>query len=103
MPYSVPVSKLMIKPGEWPILSVETDVETAIKILRIGTEEKKLQHGHSTPLVVDDEYNVIGFVHLIDLLKEVRHLCEPSGSPCDTSRATRPLRVNLSLAFAGDS
>jgi CBS domain-containing protein len=100
MPYSVPVSKLMIKPGEWPILSVETDVETAIKILRIGTEEKKLQHGHSTPLVVDDEYNVIGFVHLVDLLKEVRHLCELSGSPSDSSRATKPLR-DLVVEFAG--
>lgn len=100
MPYSVPVSKLMIKPGEWPILAVETDVETAIKILRIGTEEKKLQHGHSTPLVVDDDYNVIGFVHLIDLLREVRRLCDSSASPCDTSRATRPLS-ELVTPFAG--
>ncbi|MFA6223059.1 MAG: CBS domain-containing protein [Desulfomonilaceae bacterium] len=100
MPYSVPVSKLMIKPGEWPILSVETDVETAIKILRIGTEEKKLQHGHSTPLVVDDDYNVIGFVHLIDLLREVRTLCDSSDSPCDTSRATRPVS-ELVTPFAG--
>jgi CBS domain-containing protein len=100
MPYSVPVSKLMIKPGEWPILAVETDVETAIKILRIGTEERKLQHGHSTPLVVDDQYNVIGFVHLIDLLREVRRFCDSSDSPCDISRATRPVS-ELVTPFAG--
>ncbi len=100
MPYSVPVSELMIKPGEWPILAVETDVVTAIKILRIGTEEKKLQHGHSTPLVLDDEYNVIGFVHLVDLLREVRTLCDSSDSPCDTSQATRPVS-ELVTPFAG--
>jgi CBS-domain-containing membrane protein len=100
MPYSVPVSKLMIKPAEWPILEIETDVVTAIKILRIITEERKLEQGHSTPVVVDDKYNVVGFVHLVDLLKEVRHLCEFSESPCDLTRPTRPLR-ELVVEFAG--
>ncbi|MCX5874194.1 MAG: CBS domain-containing protein [Deltaproteobacteria bacterium] len=100
MPYSVPVSKLMIKPGEWPILPAEADVESAIKVLRIVNEEKKLQHGHSTPLVLDSEYNVIGFVHLLDLLREIRPLCETQDAPCEPRKATRPVR-DLVVSFAG--
>ena len=62
MPHSMPVSKLMINRNEWPQLRADTDIRTAIKILRIVTEEKKLEHGHSTPLILDENYNLLGFV-----------------------------------------
>jgi len=79
MPHSVPVSKLMIPRNEWPQLRADVDVITAIKILRIVTEDRKLEHGHSTPLVFDENYNLLGFVHLIDLLKSVRQIWERPG------------------------
>ncbi len=72
MPHRVPVSKLMVRPSEWPQLRSDTDVDTAIRILRIVTEDRKLEHGHSTPLVFDEHYNLLGFVHLLDLLKSDR-------------------------------
>lgn len=102
MPYSVPVSKLMSRPSEWPQLRAETDVPTALKILRIITEDRKIEHGFSTPLVFDDEYKLLGFVHLTDLLKEVRHVCE-HGKPADQEAFCRigvPVR-NLTTLFAG--
>lgn len=99
MPHSMPVSKLMIHPSEWPQLRGEADVATTIKILRIVTEDKKLEHGHSTPLVFDENYNLIGFLRLTDLLKSIRHLCEKLDEPCDLGRATMQIR-ELVIPFA---
>jgi CBS domain-containing protein len=100
MPYSVPVSKLMIPRNEWPQLRAVTTVGDAIKVLRIVTESRKLEHGHSTPLVFDDNYDLLGFVHLADLLKSVRHLCLQPGRSCKLEKATAPLR-DLVVPFAG--
>jgi CBS domain-containing protein len=88
MPHSVPVSSLMIGRNEWPQLKADTDVATAIRILRIFTEGEKLKHGHSTPLVLDDNYTLLGFVHLTDLLKSVRPLCDKADEPCRLNGAT---------------
>ena len=52
MPHSVPVSEVMTLPNEWPQIRGEADVCTAIKLLRIVTEDKKLEHGHY-PLIMD--------------------------------------------------
>ena len=79
MPHSVPVSKLMIPRNEWPQLRAETTIADAIKVLRIVTEDRKLEHGHSTPLVLDDNYDLLGFVHLSDLLKSVRQYLLAAG------------------------
>jgi CBS domain-containing protein len=100
MPHSVPVSKLMMPPGAWPLIRAEADVSTTIKILRIISEDKKLEHGHSTPLVMDDDYKPLGFVHLTDLMKAVRHLCDKVDEPCDIGRATTRVR-ELVTAFVG--
>jgi CBS domain-containing protein len=100
MPHSVSVSKLMIPPNKWPQLRADTDVSTAIKILRIITEDKKLEHGHSTPVVMDEDFRLLGFVHLVDLLKAVRHLCDKNDRPCDLGGATMPLR-DLVVPFVG--
>ncbi len=100
MPHSMPVSKLMTHLSEWPQLKHDTDVRTAIKILRIVSEDEKLEHGHSTPLVFDDNYKLLGFVHLTDLLKNIRHLCEKADQPCELGRATTPLS-ELVVPFAG--
>ena len=100
MPHSVPVSKLMIPRNEWPQLRAETTIGDAIKVLRIVTEDRKLEHGHSTPLVLDDNYDLLGFVHLSDLLKSVRHFCLQPDRPCELDKATTPLR-ELVVPFAG--
>jgi CBS-domain-containing membrane protein len=73
-------------------MRAETDVSTAIKILRIISEEQKLEHGHSTTLVMDENYELLGFVHLTDLLKNVRHLWDKTDRPCDLEKATTPIR-----------
>jgi len=99
MPHSVPVSELMTRLSEWPQLKDDTDVSTAIKILRIVSEEEKLEHGHSTPLVFDSSYKLLGFVHLTDLLKNIRHLCEKADEPCELGKATTPL-YKLVVPFA---
>ncbi|MBI4961835.1 MAG: CBS domain-containing protein [Desulfomonile tiedjei] len=99
MPHSMPVSKLMTRLNEWPQLKHDTDVSTAIKILRIVSEDKKLEHGHSTPLVFDDNYKLLGFVHLTDLLKNIRHLCDKADEPCELGKATTPLS-KLVVPFA---
>ena len=88
MPHSVPVSELMIKPNEWPLLSADMDVESAVKILRIVTEDKKLLQGHSTPLVMNSQYKLVGFVHLIDLLSQVRPMCSSSNCADAVARPT---------------
>jgi CBS domain-containing protein len=100
MPHSVPVSKLMIPRNEWPQILGDADVCNAIKILRIVTEEKKLEHGHSTPLVVDENFNLLGFVHLTDLLKSVKHLWEKGPGACDTGESSQRVK-DLVVKFAG--
>jgi len=77
----------------------DADVCSAIKILRIITEEKKLEHGHSTPLVLDEHYNLLGFVHLRDLLKSIKYLWEKSATACDTDQQL-PLIKDLVVPFA---
>ncbi|MEW6530660.1 MAG: CBS domain-containing protein [Thermodesulfobacteriota bacterium] len=91
MPHSVPVSEVMIHRNEWPQFRASTSVKDAIKILRILTEDEKLTHGHSTPLVLDDDYNLLGLIRLTDLLKSVRHLCGPAGEPCELGEAAKPV------------
>jgi CBS-domain-containing membrane protein len=100
MPHSVPVSKLMISPKNWPLLRADITISQAIKTLRIISEESKLEHGHSTPFVLDDDYTPLGFVHLVDLLKGVRHLCEKQDAPCELDMAETKLRT-LVVPFAG--
>jgi CBS-domain-containing membrane protein len=100
MPHSMPVSKLMIPTREWPLLRAETQVRDTIKMLRIISEDEKLEHGHSTPLVLDDEMRLVGFLHLIDLLKSVRHLCDKSDAPCELGKATAAIK-ELVTPFAG--
>ncbi len=78
MPHSVPVSKLMTSPNEWPRIQGDLGVCKTVKLLRIITEDQKLEHGHS-PLVMDDNYNLLGFVHLTDLLKSIKPLWEQPG------------------------
>ncbi len=100
MPHSMPASKLMIDRNEWAIFRANSDVRTAIKILRIVTEDEKLEHGHSTPLVLDENNNLLGFVRLTDLLKEVRHLCDKEDQPCELDKAVRPVK-ELVIPFKG--
>lgn len=100
MPHSVPVSKVMIPSSEWPQFRANTPVSTAIKILRILSEDEKLEHGHSTPLVLDDDYKPLGLIRLVDLLKNVRHLCEQTGKPAELGAATTPVK-DLVIPFAG--
>ena len=100
MPHSIPVSKLMILPKEWPTIRADADVCTAIKLLRIVTEDEKLEHGHSTPLIMDENYNLLGFVHLTDLLKAIRHLYDKRDEPCGLPEATTKLK-DLVVPFAG--
>jgi CBS domain-containing protein len=91
MPRSVPVSRLMIHRREWPQLKADTQIKDAIRILRILSEDRKLEHGHSTPLVLDKDYNLLGMIRLIDLLRSVRHLCEDPFKACDLGKATNPI------------
>lgn len=100
MPHSVPVAKLMHRPNNWPILRGAADVRYAIKVLRIVTEDRKLDLGHSTPLVMDDNGNLLGFIHLTDLLRNVRHLCEKADAPCELDKATTLIK-DLVTRFAG--
>jgi len=81
----------MIHRNEWPQLRADTSVKDAIRILRILTEEQRLEHGHSTPLVLDDDYNLLGFIRLTDLLRSVRHLCEKEDKPGDLGKAVNPV------------
>jgi CBS domain containing-hemolysin-like protein len=100
MPHSVSVSKLMIPRNEWPQLRAETTVGDAIKVLRIVTEDRKLEHGYSTPLILDDNYDLIGFIHLSDLLKSIRQFCLQPDRPCELDKATTHLK-GLVVPFAG--
>ncbi len=101
MPHSVPVHELMTHPNTWPQLRADTSVGDAIKILRIMTEDHKLEQGHSTPLVFDDEYRLLGFVRLTDLLKNVREMCEfGSDESCALEKVSRPIK-EIARQFAG--
>jgi CBS domain-containing protein len=100
MPHSVPVSHLMIHRNEWPQLRADTDVISAVKILRIVAEDRKLHEGHSIALVLDDSYNLLGLVRLTDLVKNIRHLCDESDPNCDMSSAHKHIK-ELVLPFAG--
>lgn len=91
MPRSVPVSKLMVHRNEWPQFRAATKIKDAIKILRILSENDKLLHGHDTPLVLDDSYNLLGYVQLTDLLRNVRHLCEETDKACELGKAINPV------------
>ncbi|MGD9818757.1 MAG: cyclic nucleotide-binding/CBS domain-containing protein, partial [Desulfomonilaceae bacterium] len=92
MPHSVPVSNLMLSPNSWPQLRADAEVRDAIKLLRILSEDEKLEHGRSTPLVFDDNYNLVGLIRLTDLLQNVRHLCDQREGACDLGDATRPIK-----------
>jgi CBS domain containing-hemolysin-like protein len=100
MPHSVPVSKLMTPPSQWPQIRGEADVCTAIKLLRIITEDQKLEHGHY-PLIMDDNFNLMGFVHLTDLLKSVKPLWEKEGPGTLDQCAAYPKIKELVVSFAG--
>ena len=92
MPHSVPVSRLMTNPSAWPQLRGDAEVRDAIKLLRILSEDEKLEQGHSTPLVFDNNYNLLGLVRLTDLLENVRHLCEQREGACDLGAAIKPIK-----------
>lgn len=100
MPHSVAVSKVMTLPGQWPQIRGEADVYTAIKLLRIMTEDEKLEHGH-TPLIMDEQFNLLGFVHLTDLLKSVRHLWEGGGKATEENDAESTRIKDLVIPFIG--
>jgi CBS-domain-containing membrane protein len=90
----------MVKRNEWPQLRSGTPIRNAIRILRILSEEKKIHHGHSTPLVLDDHYNLLGMIRLTDLLRSVRHLCDDPDKACSLDQATSPVS-DLVIPFAG--
>ena len=91
MPGSVPVRDLMINRNEWPQLRAGTPIRNAVRILRILSEERKILHGHSTPLVLDDDYNLLGIMRLTDLLRNIRHLCDDPDKACNLDEATGPV------------
>jgi signal-transduction protein with cAMP-binding, CBS, and nucleotidyltransferase domain len=61
-------------------------------LLRILSEDEKLEQGRSTHLVFDNDYNLIGIIRLTDLLQNVRHLCDRKEGLCDLGDAVRPIR-----------
>lgn len=90
----------MIPRNEWPQLRAATTIRDAIKVLRIVTEDRKLEHGYSTPLILDDDYHLLGFVHLSDLLRSIRPYCLVPDGPCELDKATMPVS-ELAVPFAG--
>lgn len=100
MPHSVPVSKVMTPPNQWPQIRGEADVCTAVKLLRIITEDEKLEHGHS-PLIMDEDFNLMGFVHLSDLLKSIRNLWEKQEGGGLNECPAYPQVKELVVPFAG--
>jgi CBS domain-containing protein len=81
----------MISRNQWPQLRASAPVRDAVRILRILSEEKKMVHGHSTPLVLDDDYNLLGFMRLTDLLRNVRYLCDNPEKACNLDEAAGPV------------
>lgn len=105
MPQAVPACGLMIKRNEWPQLRAATPIRDAVRILLgnlVGSlsEEKKIAHGNSTPLVPDDEYNLFGFIRLTDLLRSIRHLCDDPDKACNLDEARGPVSAPV-IPFAG--
>ena len=100
MPHAVPVSKVMTPPNQWPQIRGDADVCTAVKLLRIITEDEKLEHGHS-PLIMDENFNLMGFVHLIDLLRAIKPLWEEAEKPGLEACPAYPQVKELAVPFAG--
>jgi CBS-domain-containing membrane protein len=100
MPHSVPVSKVMTPPNQWPQIRGDADVCTTVKLLRIITEDEKLEHGHS-PLIMDENFNLLGFVHLSDLLKSIKPLWENQDKPGLDACPAYPKVKDLVVPFAG--
>lgn len=90
----------MISRNEWPQLRAGTPIRNAVRILRILSEEQKILHGHSTPLVLDDDYNLLGIIRLTDLLRSIRHLCDDPDRACNLDEATGPVS-ELVIQFPG--
>jgi len=63
------------------------------------TEDEKLEHGHN-PLIMDENFNLMGFVHLADLLKRVKHLWSEEGQRSH-KEIHYPLVKELVVPFAG--
>jgi CBS domain-containing protein len=101
MPHSMPVSKLMTPPNQWPQIRGDADVYTVIRLLRIITEDEKLEHGHSTPLIMDENYNLIGFVHLAELLKSIKHMWEKKDEAAPKEERKYPQVKDLAVKFEG--
>jgi CBS domain-containing protein len=91
----------MISRNQWPQLRANAPIRDAIRILRILSEEKKIVHGHSTPLVLDDNYDLLGFIRLTDLLRNVRYLCDNPEQACNLDEAAGPVS-DLVIPFAGE-
>ncbi|MFC1834297.1 HPP family protein [Thermodesulfobacteriota bacterium] len=91
MPHSIPVSQVIISPRDWVLLRAHTPIREAIGILRILSEEEKLERGRTTPLVLDDRSRLLGLVRLTDLLRSVRHLCDEPDKACKLDQAVQPL------------
>ena len=79
-------------------MRADTPIKDAIGILRILSEDKKLERGHSTPFVLDDKYNLLGLIRLTDLLRSVRHLCDVPDKACDLDQALKPVS-DLAIPF----
>ena len=63
----------MISPTDWTLLRADTPIREAIGLLRILGEDEKLERGHTTPLVLDDQNKLLGLIRLTDLLGRIRH------------------------------
>lgn len=100
MPHSVAVSELMTPPSQWPQIRGEADVYTTIRLLRIITEDEKLEHGHY-PLIMDENFNLLGFVRLTDLLKSIRNLWERERQASESEEVHYPPVKDLVIAFVG--
>ena len=100
MPHSIPVSQVMTSPTDWTLLRAHTPIRDAISILRILNEDEKLERGHTTPLVLDDEYHLLGLVRLTDLLGSIRHLCDDPERACKLDEAVQPVS-ELVIQFPG--
>ncbi len=101
MPHSIPVSKIMTPPRDWPLINGDFTVKEAVMFLRIVSEDAKLEHGHSIPLILGSEGKVIGFVRLTELVKALKHLCDGTLEPGCVGSDGEPVR-DLAVEFAGE-
>jgi CBS domain-containing protein len=90
----------MKSPKDWTLLRAHTPIGDAIGMLRILNEEEKLGRGHVTPLVLDDDYRLLGLIRLTDLLRSVRHLCDDPDKVCKLDQADAPI-CDLVKPFPG--